>query len=92
MGKKNRAKEYYINNKESIRKDPKIKNYQKEYKKILLMKKKQKIKEYQKEYQKEYRKTITNKQKQRYKEARNKRDKDKYRNMTDAKRQKKKEY
>ena len=48
MGKKNRAKEYYINNrdtilnrarkyyvnnKESIREDPKIKEYQKEYRK-----------------------------------------------------------
>ena len=29
----NRAKESYINNKESIRKDPKIKDYQKEYRK-----------------------------------------------------------
>ena len=29
----NRAKEYYINNKESIREDPKIKDYQKEYSK-----------------------------------------------------------
>ena len=65
----NRAKEYYINNKESIREDPKIKDYQKEY-----------------------RKTMTDEQKQRYKEAKNKRDKDKYRNMTDEEREKKKEY
>ena len=31
----NRAKEYYINNKESIREDPKIKGYQKEYRKTM---------------------------------------------------------
>ena len=72
MSEKNRAKEYYINNKESIREDPKIKDYQKEYRKTMTDEKKQKMKEYQKEYQKEYRKTMTEEQKQRYKEARNK--------------------
>ena len=46
----NRAKEYYINNKESIREDPKIKDYQKEYRKNITDEKKQKMKEYQKEY------------------------------------------
>ena len=57
----NRAKEYYINNKESIGEDPNIKEYQKEYRKNMTYKKKQKMKE----YQKEYRKTITDEQKQR---------------------------
>ena len=33
MSETNRAKEYYINNKESIKKDPKIKDYLKEYRK-----------------------------------------------------------
>ena len=42
----NRAKEYYINNKESLREDPKIKEYQKEYRKNMTDEKKQKIKEY----------------------------------------------
>ena len=51
----NRAKEYYINNKESIRKDPKIKEYQKEYRKNITDEERQK----NKKYQKEYRKTIT---------------------------------
>ena len=85
----NRAKEYYINNKESIREDPKIKDYQKECRKNITDEKRQKMKEYQKEYQKKYRNTITDEQKQRYKEARNKRDKDKYHSMTDEERQKK---
>ena len=49
----NRGKEYYINNKESIKKDPKIKDYLKEY-----------------------RKNMTDEQKQRYKENRNKCSKD----------------
>ena len=40
----NRAKEYYINNKESIRKDPKIKDYQKEYRKNITDEKKTKNK------------------------------------------------
>ena len=66
----NRAKEYYINNKESTREDPKIKDYQKEYRKTMTDEKKQKMKEYQKEYKKEYKKTMTDEQKQRYKEAR----------------------
>ena len=44
----NKAKEYYIN-KGSIRKDPKIKDYQKEYRKNMTDEQKQKIKEYQKE-------------------------------------------
>ena len=65
----NRAKEYYINNKESVRKNLKIKDYQKEYRKNIADEKKQKIKE----YKKEYRKHMTDEQKQRYKEARNKR-------------------
>ena len=56
----NRAKEYYINNKESIRTDPKIKEYQKEYRKNIPDEERQK----NKEYQKEYRKTITDEQKQ----------------------------
>ena len=41
MSEKNRAKEYYINNKESIKKDPKIKDYQKEYRKTMTDEKKQ---------------------------------------------------
>ena len=40
----NRAKEYYINNKKSIRKDPKIKDYQKEYRKNITDDKKTKNK------------------------------------------------
>ena len=61
----NRAKEYYINNKESIKKDPKIKDYQKENRKTMTDEQKQRYKEARntkkdgqkkKEYQKEYRK------------------------------------
>ena len=106
MSEKNRAKECYINNrdiilnrakeyinsKESIKENPKIKDYQKEYRKTMTDEKKQKMKDYQKEYKKEYRKNMTDEQKQRYKEARNKHDKDKYHNMTDEERQKRKEY
>ena len=44
----NRAKEYYINNKESIRGNPKIKDYQKKYRETITDEKKQKMKEYQK--------------------------------------------
>ena len=47
MSEKNRAKEYYIKNKESIRRDPKIKDYQKEYRENITDEKKQKMKEYQ---------------------------------------------
>ena len=78
MSEKNRAKEYYIKNKESIKRDPKIKDYQKEYRENITDEKKQKMKE----YQQGYRKNMTEEQKQRYREARNKRDKDKYCNMT----------
>ena len=44
----NRVKEYYISNKESIRRDPKIKDYQKEYRENITDEKKQKMREYQK--------------------------------------------
>ena len=56
----NKAKEFYINNKESI------KDYQKQYRKHnpLTEDKKQKIKE----YQKQYRKDMTDGQKQKIKE------------------------
>ena len=50
MCNKNRSKEYYINNKESILEHLKNK-YQ-----SLTEDRKQKIKDYQKEYQKEYKK------------------------------------
>ena len=57
----NRAKKYYINNKESTIEDPKIKEYQKEYRKNMTDEKKQIMKEYQKEYSK----NMTDEQKQR---------------------------
>ena len=59
--KKNRAKEYYINNKEQ-----KVKKYQKEFRKNMSDEQKQKMKE----YQKEYRKNMSDEQKQKYKENR----------------------
>ena len=44
----NRAKEYYISNKESIKENLKIKDYQKEYRNAMTDEKKQKMKDYQK--------------------------------------------
>ena len=64
MCNKNRAKEYYINNKESI-----LEHLQNTYQ-SLTEDKKQKIKEYQKEYQKEYKKNMSNEQKQKLKDYR----------------------
>ena len=58
MGEKNRAKEYYINNKEQ-----KVKEYQKEYRKNMSDEQKQKMKE----YQKENRKNMSDELKQKYK-------------------------
>ena len=58
MGEKNRAKEYYINNKEQ-----KVKKYLKEYRKNMSDEQKLKMKE----YQKEYRKNMSDEQKQKYK-------------------------
>ena len=47
-----RAKEYYINNKQSIREDPKIKEYQNEYRKNMTYEKKQKSKNIRKNIEK----------------------------------------
>ena len=58
----NRSKEYYINNKESIL------EYLKNKCQSLTEDKKQKIKDYQKEYQKEYKKNMSHEQKQKLKD------------------------
>ena len=56
-----RSKEYYINNKESILEHLINKN------ESLTKNKKQKIKDYQKEYKKEYKKNMSDEQKQKLK-------------------------
>ena len=60
----NRSKEYHINNKESI-----LKHLKNKYE-FLTKDKKQKIKDYQKEYQKEYKKNMNDEQKQKLKDYR----------------------